>query len=136
MVLCDAATVHAGRLNILGIFDTMYNTRAPLAVPECSLALSMRFEHVEAGEKILRIALIDSDGRAVTPVHEQRIKALAPPDGSHFTLSYILYLRGVELPHFGEYSFDLAVNGRSERSTPLWVRQAASPEEMRRHARE
>ena len=66
--LCDAATNDAGgKLNILGSFDRLMARQEPITHPQCALAIKLRFERVEEGEKRLRIALVNSDGKPVMP---------------------------------------------------------------------
>ena len=80
--LCDAATVDAvGKLNILGSFDRLNATAAPVVHPQCSLAIKLRFQRIEEGKKQLRVTFIDQDGipwhnntaeRAIRHISKQR----------------------------------------------------------------
>src|SRR5438046_9402802 len=81
--LCDAATVDAGgKLNILGSFDRLNAREAPVAHPQCSLAMKLRFERVEEGRKRIRIGFIDSDGAAVMPPLEATVDVQFPGQDS------------------------------------------------------
>ena len=64
-VLCDAATVSGGKLNILGAFDTIHSNHFPALHPQCALALRMRFSRMEEGLHKIRLTLVDADGRSV-----------------------------------------------------------------------
>jgi hypothetical protein len=45
-----------------------------------------------------------------------------PPEEPSSTACLVLVLQQLKLPKFGEYSIDLAVDGRHEASIPLFVR--------------
>ncbi len=120
--LCDAATVDAGgKLNILGSFDRLNAKQVPVTHPQCSLAIKLRFERVEEGQKRLRIAFVDSDGVAVMPTIDAATEVRFLGNDSTSTASLALNIQQLKLPRFGEYSIDLAVDDRHEASIPLFV---------------
>ncbi|MGI8821637.1 MAG: DUF6941 family protein [Chthoniobacterales bacterium] len=121
--LCDAATTDAGgKLNVLGSFDRLQATQAPVTHPLCALAIKMRFERLEEGPKRIRISFIDSDGKPVMPTLDANTQVSFPPDEHTVTACLVLQLQQLKLPNFGEYSIDLGVDGRQEASIPLFVR--------------
>ena len=123
--LCDAATTDAGgKLNILGSFDRLMAKEAPVTHPQCALAIKLRFERLEEGQKRIRIAFVDSDGASVMPTLDTTTQVQFQPDDSTASASLILVLQQLRLPKFGEYSIDLAVDDRHEASIPLLVSQA------------
>jgi hypothetical protein len=120
--LCDAATTDAaGKLNILGSFDRLNAREAPVTHPQCALALKLRFERLEEGQKRIRIAFVDSDGASVMPTLDTTTQVQFRPDDSSATASLVLVIQQLKLPRFGEYSIDLAVDDRHEASIPLLV---------------
>jgi hypothetical protein len=120
--LCDAATVDAaGKLNILGSFDRLNAREAPVMHPHCALAIKLRFERVEAGQKRIRIAFIDPDGAAVMPTLDATAEVRFQGNESSSTVSLALGIQQLTLPRLDEYSIDLAVDGRQEASIPLFV---------------
>lgn len=124
--LCDAATTDAaGKLNILGSFDRLNVREAPVTHPQCALAIKLRFERLEAGQKRIRIAFVDSDGASVMPTLDTTTQVQFGPDDSTATASLVLVIQQLKLPRFGEYSIDLAVDDRHEASIPLLVSRVA-----------
>ena len=124
--LCDAATTDAaGKLNILGSFDRLNAREAPVTHPQCALALKLRFERLEEGQKRIRIAFVDSDGASVMPTLDTTTQVQFQPDDSSATASLVLVIQQLKLPTFGEYSIDLAVDDRHEASIPLLVSPVA-----------
>ena len=123
--LCDAATTDAaGKLNILGSFDRLNAKEAPVTHAQCALAIKLRFERLEEGQKRIRIAFVDSDGASVMPTVETTTQVQFQAADSSATASIVLNIQQLKLPKFGEYSIDLAVDDRHEASVPLLVSQA------------
>jgi hypothetical protein len=124
--LCDAATTDAGgKLNILGSFDRLNSTQAPVTHPQCALAIKLRFERVEEGMKSIRIQFVDADGKPVMPTLDTTTQVRVGPTDSTATASLILVIQQLRLPKFGEYAIDLAVDGHHAGSIPLIVGQAS-----------
>lgn len=123
--LCDAATVDAGgKLNILGSFDRLNAGEVPIIHPHCALAIKLRFERVEEGQKRLRIAFVDQDGAPVMQNLDATTEVRFLGDDPSATVSVALNIQQLRLPRFDEYSIDLAVDGRQEASIPLFVKPA------------
>jgi hypothetical protein len=124
--LCDAATLDtAGKLNILGSFDRLNAATEPIVHVHCALALKLRFERIEEGQKKFRLAFIDSDGTAVMPPLEGTVQVRFQDNDSSSTVSMALGIQQLKLPKFGEYSIDLAIDGRHEASVALFVKRSA-----------
>jgi hypothetical protein len=122
--LCDAATVDAaGKLNVLGSFDRLNAREVPVIHPQCALAIKLRFERVEEGQKRLRIAFVDQDGVAFMQNLDATTEVRFDGDDPSATVSLALNIQQLRLPRFDEYSIDLAVDGRQEASIPLFVRR-------------
>jgi hypothetical protein len=120
--LCDAATNDAGgKLNILGSFDRLMGRDEPITHPQCAVAIKMRFERIEEGQKRFRIAFVDSDGKAVMPTIDAAAQVQFKDDSPTATTSIALNIQQLKLPHFGEYAIHLAVDERHEASIPLFV---------------
>jgi hypothetical protein len=122
--LCDAATADpTGKLNILGSFDHIFGAQAPITYPLCALAVKMRFEKIEEGLKRIALSFIDADGKSVMPTLNAQIMVQVAPNETTATVPLSLIMQQINLPHFGEYSMRLAVDGRQESDIPLFVRQ-------------
>ena len=122
--LCDAATTDAGgKLNILGSFDRLAAKEAPMTHPQCALAMKLRFERLEEGQKRIRISFVDSDGNSIMPTLDTNTRVHFPTGEASMTACLVLVLQQLKLPKFGEYSIDLAVDDRHEASIPLFVSQ-------------
>ena len=126
-VLCDAATDYRGKLNILGTFDTIWGGKLPVIWPHCALALRVRFSRIEEGEHRVRIGFMDDDGRAVLPPLEGTVRVGFGSQTETVAANLILNLERIRLEKEGEYSISLAIDGRQERSLPLYLRLRPEP---------
>lgn len=125
--MCDAATDSAGKLNILGVYDTVGSMKTPFVHPRCAIVVKIRFERIERGEHKIKLNIIDQDGKPVIPSLEGPLNIKFPDAAPSATAQMILDLQNLKFDKFGEFSIDLAVDGRQEASIPLFVRQVQSP---------
>ena len=124
--LCDAATIDAaGKLNVLGSFDRLNAPAEPITHMHCALAIKLRFERVEEGQKKIRLAFVNPDGVAVMPPIDGTAEVRFQGNDSSSTVSLALGIQQLKLPKFDEYSIDLAIDGRHEASIPLFVKPSA-----------
>ena len=124
--MCDAATDSGGKLNILGAFDTIGAAKVPAVHPRCAIVVKIRFERIERGEHRLKLNIIDQDGGFIIPPLEAPLAVSFPDAQPSATAQLILDLHNLKFAKFGEFSIDLAVDGRQEASIPLFIRQAAT----------
>jgi len=121
-VLCDAATDDTGKLNILGAFDSIMARALPVVHPQCAVALRIRFLRVEAGDHKIKISLMDEDGKSVVPDLDAAVNIRFRGPESSLAVNMIMNLQRVQFKMTGEYSINLAIDGRHERSIPLAIR--------------
>jgi len=121
--LCDAATEQQGKLNLLGSFDHLFAGQDPVTHPSCTLAIRLRFTRIEEGNHKIKLTLGDEDGNLVMQTLEAAVSVRMAPGEATATANLILNIQQLKLPRFGEYSIDLAVDGRAEASLPLYVRK-------------
>jgi hypothetical protein len=119
--LCDAATDQAGKLNILGVFDSIKTGSFPAVHSQCAVAYRLRFSMTEQGQHSLRVLLVDEDGRHVLPPLETAQEIKIPAGHDTLVRNFVLNIHGIKFPRAGRYSVDLAVDGRHEKSLPLRV---------------
>jgi len=122
-VLCDAATDEAGKLNLLGAFDTIYTQQLPAVHPQCSVALRVTFGHQDEGEHTLRLNFVDADGRPIMPPIDIPVKVALPGDSHFGTRNFIVNIQQLRFELPGLYSLDISLNGHSQASIPLLVKQ-------------
>ena len=126
-VLCDAATDNAGKLNILGTFDTIYTNQFPAVHPQCAIALRMSFNKIEDGHHKVKLSFVDEDGKPVMPNIDIPIDVAVPDDTIFISRNFLINIQQLKFEKSGLYSIDIAVDGRQEGSIPLLVKKAPQP---------
>jgi hypothetical protein len=122
--LCDAATVDvAGKLNVLGAFDTIGSANMPAVYPQCAIALRIRFEGFERGEHRVTVNFVNVDGKHIIPSAQGTSNIQFPDSQRSQSANLVLNLQMLKLTDYGEYSIDLNVDGKNEASLPLFVRE-------------
>ncbi len=119
--LCDAATEHQGKLNLLGTFDTLNAAAFPSRHPQCAIALRMRFSRIEEGPHRVRIRIVDEDGAPLVPALDGQFEVRCRPEVDSASANLVLTLQALPLTRPGRFAIDLAVDGREEASLPLYV---------------
>ncbi len=122
--LCKAATIDSnGSLNILGTFDIISAKQTPITCISCALAVKLRFEKIEEGNKTLKISFVDTDGKSVLPTLHQTFTVRAVPNVLTASATHVLLIPQLKFESFGDYSIDLAIDGDLKGQIPLYVRQ-------------
>jgi hypothetical protein len=127
-LLCDAATEFGGKLNVLGAFDTIFAKEFPAVHPHCAIALRLRFDRIENGPHRVRLNFIDADGKAVLPPLDATLNIGMRQEEASVCANLVLNIQGVKFERAGGYSIDLAIDGRHERSLPLFIRSMPKQE--------
>lgn len=121
--LCDFAADYGGKLSVIGVFDSIFTKQMPAVHPHCCIAVKLRFEKIEEGPKKLRLSISDDDGKLVLPAMEIPVNVVMPPESRSNTIQVVANIAGMKIDTYGEYSIDLALDGRHEGSIPLFARQ-------------
>ena len=121
--LCDAATSGGGKLNVLGAFDTIWVKKIPVVHPQCTVALRVRFYVSEGEEHNVSVKLVDADGKHVVPPTNGVVKINFMKGQRSSSANVILNIQGLKLESCGEYSIDLAIDGKAMAALPLFVKE-------------
>jgi len=121
--VCDFAADYAGKLSVIGVFDTIFAKVPPIVHPHWCVAMKLRFEKIEEGQKRFRLTISDADGKSVIPAIDAQIVANVPGNHTSATVNFVANIGGVKFDNFGEYSLDIAIDGRHEGSAPLFIRR-------------
>ena len=119
--LCDAATDSAGKLNILGAFDKIGAQKLPAVYPRCSVALRVRFDRIEQGTHRIKINVVEADGQPIMPAFDNEINVSFPGEVQSLCANLVLQINGLKFEKLGSYAIDLAIDGRHEKSLPVYV---------------
>lgn len=125
-VLCDAATDYSGKLNILGAFDSILTPQLPAMHPQCSVALRISFGRIEEGSHLVKMNFVDEDGKLLMPSIEMPVEVVLPPEANFLVRNFIINIQQLKFEKAGQYSVDLAIDGRHELSIPLFIKHQAA----------
>jgi len=99
--------------------------------PHCALALRIRFSQIEEGEHRVRISFMDEDGGSILPPLDGKVQVRFGPDAKTLPTNMILNMERLKLENPGEYSIHLAIDGRQEKSLPLYLRLREKEEDKK-----
>ena len=122
-VLCDAATSDNEKLSLLGAFDTIYAPQMPAVHPQCAVALRITFFAGDEGRHTLQLNFTDADGRSIMPNFPPIPVDIVLPEDTHFiTRNFVANIQQLKFAETGLYSVDVRIDGQSEASIPLWIK--------------
>lgn len=129
--ICDAATDFGGKLNLLGTFEGIAAKKAPITRDRCSVAIRMRFAQAESGEHTVRAQLVDKDQKQVGPGMSAKLTVKLPAGRVSIAQNLVLNINNLQFPAFGDYEFQLWVDGVKVSQLPLMVAQAQNSSRLR-----
>lgn len=121
-LLADYASVsREGKLNIMGIFDSIMATSVPTAHSQLQLVATVEGSHEDAGkEHPLAIELVDPTGETVFKINGTITFGKAPT-GDLVKANSTIQLNNLVFKHFGRYRFRISVNGTMLKEIPFTV---------------
>jgi hypothetical protein len=128
-VLCDAAADYSGKLNVLGTFDTIVTNHLPAVHPQCSIALRITFNKIEEGAHKVKVNFVDEDGKFVMPSIEMPVEISMPAEANFLVRNFVINIQQLKFDNPGQYSIDIAIDGRQETSIPLHVQHQKQPKD-------
>ncbi|EDY81307.1 hypothetical protein VDG1235_925 [Verrucomicrobiia bacterium DG1235] len=129
--ICDAATDYGGRLNLLGAFEGIAASSAPIVRERCSLAVRIRFDASETGSHKLEVRFVDKDGKAVGPKMGANLTVKIHAGRTSGAHNLVLNINRLQFPAFGTYDIQLLVDGEKRSSLPLLVAQTQNRNRLR-----
>ncbi|MBI4641728.1 MAG: hypothetical protein HY731_13615 [Candidatus Tectomicrobia bacterium] len=120
--LCDAAIDYQGKLCILGTFDTIFTKELPATHSQCSVAFRLIFRKIEEGHHTIKIHFVDEDGKLLMPGVDTSMDVAIPENSFFVSWNFVLNIQQMRFEKAGQYSIDIAIDGRQEASIPLQVR--------------
>ena len=120
-LLADAANVsEEGKLNILGIFDSIQVTSLPFQLPHMVFVMRFEYSPAEAGhEKDMEVVLTNQDGKVMGRLPgELKLPTLIAPGMAY---DDIVPLDGVIFPEEGDYVFTIMENQHTLCEVPVKI---------------
>lgn len=118
-VCCDAANIsREGKLNLLGIFNSIHAAQFPCTHPHLALVLRVEAGIGEDGTYPLELKLADEDGKELFTIGGQLALQGAEP-GRPMTAQTIMDINNLQLPRPGTYAFEVFIDKRHVRSIAI-----------------
>lgn len=123
-VVADAANVsQEGKLNVLGVFDTIWAREFPFRHSAMVFVLRLRADFTEQGGHAMEVRLLDADGGQIFKA-EGPVKVPKGAPGRPARPHVILTLNAISFPRPGDYAFEVTLDGSHLKSVPLHVVEA------------
>ncbi len=125
--LADGANVsREGKLNLLGIFDTLFARSFPTTHPQMQLVIRFEAAAREAGStRQVEIQLVAGDGSILFRL-PGTLTVQPHGLGDAIRMDHLLTLNHVQFERPGRYRFDVLVDGRVAAAVPLQVEEIAA----------
>ncbi len=119
-LLADAANLSVeGKLNLLGIFNTVYAPTFPASHPQMQLVLQFRATPAEVGRKrTIEVEFRDADGKKLGSTVAQLVVPKGEP-GHPIQVGHIIAISGLRLEKPGDYEFHILVDRDDKEQIPL-----------------
>ena len=110
-----------GKLNILGVFDTLYANAFPTQHPLMQLVIRLEASIVEVGNPInVEVRLIDPDGKRLFSLNGD----IVPPAGragEPIHMNHVMVFNNVAFERAGNHAFSILVNREERWSVPISI---------------
>lgn len=126
----DYANIAQGnKLNLMGVFDTIYSPTFSYRHPSIVLALRLQFEFEDYRDQphVLDVALVDQDGRKLLTA-TGHITAPQLKPGQRVTVNQLLVFGNTEFQRPDDYTFMITWDSDEIQRVPLSVVKAEPPE--------
>ena len=111
-----------GKLNVMGIFNTLFAARFPARHPSLHIVAKLSSGAAEANvSKRLKIKLLNDDGTEIWATPELPLKVPASVNGRRVENNVIVALTDLVFPTDGDYQFSLLVDDDEKDVAPLYV---------------
>lgn len=119
--LCDAAVESGGKLTAVGVgIDTLGSKEIPFQHPRIALVLGFHYGAEDAGERTLRLKIVDADGHDLVPRQEGSISFLTP-SGPKATARFLTEFNGLQFNNWGTHEFRVFLDEEQVAAVPLNV---------------
>ncbi len=120
--LCDSASDYAGKLCMLGAFDTLCSREFPVVHPACALVVRLIFEPNDSGRHQFMIRCIDPAGQECIPPFDPVVDVSFPSNFVPFvTRNIVLNLQRLRIERQGVYRWLVQLGDQTLASIPLRV---------------
>jgi hypothetical protein len=119
---CDFAQENAGKLTVVGTFDTIISRNFPCMHPQLSVVIRLRFDLWEFSNHSFRIETRDLEGQmSIEPI---RGNVEVKGAGNATAVSHLVFtISNLHFKNSGVLNFVLYIDDKEVTSIPLYVRK-------------
>lgn len=127
IILCTvadfASSTQDGKLNVMGVFDTINAAQFPAKHASMALVIRTLQDYRDSEtEHEMKVELRGPDGEKILEMGAKiRVPTMEP--GQFATTNQILNLQGVPFPKSGDYTFRISMDGSKKEEIHLRVRK-------------
>ena len=122
--LCDAAVDSNGKLTAVGVgLDTLSAEQIPFQHQRLCLVTSFRYEAEDAGQRNLRLQIVEADGRDLVPQQEEAFPFPVPREPKA-SARFMHEFNGLQFNAWGTHEFRIFLDEEQVVAVPLNVVQA------------
>jgi hypothetical protein len=121
--LADHASVSqpGDKLNVNGVFDTIYAAAFPTVLPAAALALRLQLDYEDRGSKhSVEVVIVNQDGKEFAKL-QGGIEAPDIPPGQRVVVNQIIYFQQLAFQAQDKFSIVIKWNGDEKQRLPLDV---------------
>ncbi|MGD0174863.1 MAG: hypothetical protein ABSC61_10650 [Anaerolineales bacterium] len=122
-VICDAATDTAGKINILGVFDTIITKEIPTTLPSLSYAIKIRFYKDDEKEHNFLLRVHSPEGKIIEPSFNGKFGFTMVEGEETGSLNLILNIFGLKFDTLGRYTAELLIDDIKVKTIPIIVKK-------------
>ncbi len=127
--LCDAAVESDGKLTAVGVgIDTLGSGQVPFQHKRLCLVIGFHYEAEDAGERGLRLQVVEADGRDLVPRQETPI-SFPMPNEPKATARFVTEHNGLQFNNWGTHEFRIFLDEELVAAVPLNVVQTTPLED-------
>jgi hypothetical protein len=119
---CDFAQENAGKLTIVGTFDTIIARSFPCVHPQLSVVIRLRFDLWEISSHTFRIETHDLDGEMSMEAIGGTINVQGAGNATAVT-NLVFSISNLQFNNPGVVNFALFIDDRELTSVPLYIRK-------------
>lgn len=119
--ICDCANIsREGKLNVMGILNTIYAPQFPFAHPAMVYVAGIEARKSEAGKHQIRVNIVDADGHDITSPLQGELN-ISPNVPLRSTHNVILNINNLKIQKPGTYSIELIIDNQHAQSNELHI---------------
>jgi hypothetical protein len=122
LAVCDFAQDMAGKLVIVGVFDTIFAPKLPVVHATMAIGCRLRFQPSEAGQHSFRLSILDPERKEVIQPFTGDVNVQISPDGDSSTFNLAAIISRIQFKIHGKHIVALAIDEEEIKTIPLYIR--------------